>query len=122
MRVISDIYLSASFNGKNNSGTYDILVCDIEDNKDVISGRCYAKSVNQVLLKGLIESISRCSNDTNIVVHTNTSIGWNNINKSKLKDMLLEVKNICKLRNINIEIKEKEDLSFLKDLIQAYKF
>lgn len=120
MEKVRDIYLNGSYNPKLSSGSYNIILMDTEDNKDLISKKEYGASVNEILLKGLLEALSRCSNDSEVVVHTNTSLGWGNTKKSKNKGLLEKIKSICKLRNIAIDMREKEDLSFLKDLIRSY--
>lgn len=120
MEKVRDIYLNGSYNPKLSSGSYNVILMDTEDNKDLISKKEYGASVNEILLKGLLEALSRCSNDSEVVVHTNTSLGWGNTKKSKNKGLLEKIKSICKLRNIAIDMREKEDLSFLKDLIRSY--
>lgn len=120
MKKVTDIYLSGSCNPKLNSGSYKVIVVDIEDNKELLSKKDHCTSVNQILLKGLVEALSICSNDTKVTVHANTSLGWKNVKKSKNRDWIEKVQGICKLRNINLDIREKEDLGFLKDLIKTY--
>lgn len=117
---IREIFMLGSCNPNIKSGSYNIILMDEEENKELLSKKVYGTSVNQILLKGLMEALSQCSNDSEVVVHTNTSLGWKNAKKSVNKDILKEIFKVCELRNIKIIMQEKEDLSFLKDIVRSY--
>lgn len=120
MLKIEDIFILGSFNPKLKSGSYSVILMDQDEDKELISKKVYGTSVNQIILKGLLEALSECRNDSSVKVHLNCSVGWRNAKKSTNKALLEEIFKVSRLRNIEIIMNEKENLSFLKDIVRSY--
>ncbi len=114
-----EMFIIGSCNTNTKNGEYSV-VFDDEGDKEVIHGECIAKSVNEVLLKGLKKGLASCRNHDSVRVYVNTSIGWYNRYKSKNKELIESIMSDCDKRDITVEVVEHYDTSFVKQLVRDY--